>query len=60
MECLIEYKMNTDTTMNSKCRAAVEHFQIIAMQDFRFSAQFKRACKADIAHHCPNYKIKFV
>lgn len=60
MECLIEYKMNTETTMNSKCRAAVEHFQIIALQDFRFSAQFKRACKVDISHHCSTSKAKLV
>ena len=29
MECLVEYKMNTETTMNSKCRAAVDHFKLI-------------------------------
>ncbi len=60
MECLVEYKMNTETTMNSKCRAAVEHFQLIAMQDFRFSAPFKRACKLDISRLCPNIKAKYV
>lgn len=59
MECLIEYKMHPDTTMNSKCRAAVEHFQLIAMQDFRFSGPFKRACKLDIARFCPNVKAKY-
>nr|SVE80111.1 EOG090X05VD [Daphnia magna] len=58
MECLVEYKMNTETTMNSKCRAAVEHFQLIALQDFRFSAHFKRACKLDISRLCPNIKAK--
>jgi Golgi apparatus protein 1 len=60
MECLVEYKMNTETTMNSKCRAAVEHFQLIALQDFRFSAPFKRACKQDISRLCPNIKEKYV
>lgn len=59
MECLVEYKMNTETTMNSKCRAAVEHFQLIALQDFRFSAHFKRACKLDISRLCPNIKAKY-
>ena len=59
MECLVEYKMNTETTMNSKCRAAVEHFQLIALQDFRFSAPFKRACKQDISRLCPNTKEKY-
>lgn len=58
MECLVEFKMNTETTMNSKCRAAVEHFQLLAMKDFRFSAPFKRACKLDITHYCPNIKAK--
>ena len=82
MECLVEFKMNTETTvsstkiklaflfyfkkcmcfdqMNSKCRAAVEHFQLLAMKDFRFSAPFKRACKLDITHYCPNIKAKYV
>lgn len=58
MECLINYKMNTETTMNSKCRAAIEHFQLIALQDYRFTGAFKRACKLDITHHCPNVKSK--
>jgi len=57
MDCLIDYKMS-DTQMNSKCRAAVEHFQVIAMQDFLFSAPFKRACKGDIARLCGNLKVK--
>ena len=46
--------------MNSKCRSAVEHYQLIAMKDFRFSAPFKRACKLDITHYCPNIKIKYI
>jgi len=58
MDCLIDYKMS-DTQMNSKCRAAVEHFQLIAMQDFHFSAPFKRACKGDIARLCGNMKAKY-
>ena len=58
MDCLIDYKMS-DTQMNSKCRAAVEHFQVIAMQDFHFSAPFKRACKGDIARLCGNLKVKY-
>lgn len=58
MDCLIDYKMS-DTQMNSKCRAAVEHFQMIAMQDFHFNAPFKRACKADIARLCANMKVKY-
>lgn len=45
--------------MNSRCRAAVEHFQLIAMQDFRFNAHFKRACRLDISRFCPNIKAKY-
>ena len=57
MECLIEYKMS-ESPMNSKCRSAIEHFQLISIKDFRFSAPFKRACKTDISMYCPNLKAK--
>lgn len=59
MECLIDYKTDDSTPLNSKCRSAVEHFQLISMKDFRFNAHFKKACKADINHLCPtNLKQK--
>ena len=38
--------------MNFKCVAAVEHWQILSMKDWRFSYQFKDSCKKDIQEHC--------
>ena len=32
--------------------AAVEHWQILSMKDWRFSYQFKESCKKDIKDNC--------
>ena len=62
MECLIRHKMEHPQkgpgAMNKKCRTVVEHWQIITLQDWRFSAQFKEACKQDIRKHCVNPRPK--
>ena len=55
MECLIRHKMDHlekgQGAMKKKCRTVVEHWQIITLQDWRFSASFKQACKHDIREH---------
>ena len=62
MECLIRHKMEHPKkgpgAMNKKCRTVVEHWQIITLQDWRFSARFKQACKHDIREHCVNPRPK--
>jgi len=62
MECLIRHKMDHPEkgpgAMNKKCRTVVEHWQIITLQDWRFSASFKQACKHDIREHCVNPRPK--
>ena len=62
MECLIRHKMDHlekgQGAMKKKCRTVVEHWQIITLQDWRFSALFKQACKHDIREHCVNPRPK--
>lgn len=39
MECLIQNKQNVD--MDEKCRAGIEHHQILTLKNYRFSFKFK-------------------
>ena len=41
-----------------QCRVVVEQWQILTMQDWRFSFEFKEACKNDIQNNCNNPKPK--
>ena len=56
MECLVRHKIDhpagSKGAMNSKCRTVVEQWQILTLQDWRFSFRFKEACKLDIKDHC--------
>ncbi|XP_061189977.1 Golgi apparatus protein 1-like isoform X2 [Saccostrea echinata] len=56
MECLIENKNRKD--MNEKCRAGIEHHQLISMKNFRFDHKFKEACKRSVSKFCKNRKTK--
>ncbi|XP_062582222.1 Golgi apparatus protein 1-like isoform X2 [Saccostrea cucullata] len=56
MECLIENKNRKD--MNEKCRAGIEHHQLISMKNFRFDHKFKEACKRSVSKFCKNKKTK--
>jgi len=62
MECLVRHKMEhpagAPKAMNKKCRVVVEQWQILTMQDWKFSFEFKEACKNDIQNHCNNPKPK--
>jgi len=62
MECLMRHKMEhplgSKGAMNTKCRTVVEHWQIMTLQDWRFSFQFKDACKDDIREHCTDPRPK--
>lgn len=56
MRCLVNNKYDQD--MEPKCRAGVEHHQIITLEDYRFSLKFKEACKDDVARECRGMKKK--
>ncbi|CAH3167753.1 unnamed protein product [Porites lobata] len=57
LPCLVEHKNDHD--MDEKCRASIEHWQLIEMKDFRFSAEFKKACKKDAQQLCPKVTSKY-
>ena len=50
MSCLIKSKQ--DPEMNEKCRAGIEHHQLLTLKDYRFSFKFKQACKEDVEAIC--------
>ncbi|KAG1681674.1 Golgi apparatus protein 1 [Nymphon striatum] len=58
MQCLIENKNHHDVKSNIKCRQSIEHFQLISLKDYHFSAKFKDLCHKDIIEHCPNILSK--
>ena len=51
IQCLIKSR-DDHQDLDDKCVAAVEHWQILSMKDWRFSYQFKESCKKDIQEHC--------
>lgn len=59
MECLIEHKNEPDMRADYKCRAAVEHFQIISLKSYHFTYKFKEACRLHVKRYCPASKTKF-
>ncbi|XP_001605655.2 Golgi apparatus protein 1 [Nasonia vitripennis] len=58
MECLIEHKSEIDTRTDSKCKAAVEHFQLISLKNYHFTFKFKEACRPMVTRYCPDSKTK--
>ncbi|XP_015515645.1 Golgi apparatus protein 1 [Neodiprion lecontei] len=58
MECLIEHKNDPDLRKDYKCRAAVEHFQLLSLKNYRFTYKFKEACRPHVVRWCPTSKIK--
>lgn len=55
MECLISHKNEPEMRQDLKCRAAVEHFQIISLQDYHFSYKFKEACRPFVIRYAMTY-----
>jgi Golgi apparatus protein 1 len=52
MSCLIEYKNDVD--MPPKCRAGIEHHQLVTMSlNFTISHLFRDACQTDVQQLCP-------
>ncbi|XP_049951626.1 Golgi apparatus protein 1 [Schistocerca serialis cubense] len=58
MDCLIAHKNEPDVRSNYKCRAAVEHFQLISLKDYHFTYKFKEACRQSVIRYCPAIKTK--
>lgn len=58
MECLISHKNSPEIKANVKCRAAIEHEQLISLKNYRFTRKFKNACKINVARFCHNAVTK--
>lgn len=58
MECLILHKNDPDVKSESKCRAAIEHFQLISLKNYHFTYKFKLACKPYVSRYCPRSRTK--
>ncbi|XP_014236728.1 Golgi apparatus protein 1 [Trichogramma pretiosum] len=58
MECLIEHKNDLDSRTDSKCKAAVEHFQLISLKNYHFTYKFKEACRPMVTRWCKQAKTK--
>ncbi|XP_014251813.1 Golgi apparatus protein 1 [Cimex lectularius] len=58
LECLIEKKNDPLMKLHLKCRAAVEHQQLISLKDYHFTYKFKKACKFHVNRFCPGPKDK--
>lgn len=59
MECLISHKNDPDLRADLKCRAAIEHFQIISLKNYHFTYKFKEACRPHVNRYCPNSMTKY-
>lgn len=62
MECLLRHKLEngpgSPEGMDGKCRHVVEHWQILTLEDWKFSFEFKEACKEEIREHCVSCQPK--
>uniref|UniRef100_U5EST3 Putative golgi apparatus protein cysteine-rich fibroblast growth factor receptor n=1 Tax=Corethrella appendiculata TaxID=1370023 RepID=U5EST3_9DIPT len=59
MECLIAYKNDPDMRTDVKCRAAIEHFQIISLKNYHFTFKFKEACRPYVSRFCQSSNTKY-
>ncbi|VVC97266.1 unnamed protein product [Leptidea sinapis] len=58
LECLITHKNDPEMKANIKCRAAIEHEQLISLKNYRFTRKFKNACKSYVVRFCPKAQTK--
>uniref|UniRef100_T1J4W1 Golgi apparatus protein 1 n=1 Tax=Strigamia maritima TaxID=126957 RepID=T1J4W1_STRMM len=58
MQCLVYHKNDPDAKMHPKCKAAVDHFQLISLKNYRFSFKFKEACKQEVMTSCKAVRTK--
>lgn len=54
MECLIEHK----NVLEYKCKATVEHFQLITLKNYHFTYKFKEACRPYVNRWCRHATTK--
>ncbi|ETN58727.1 golgi family apparatus protein 1 [Anopheles darlingi] len=59
MECLIAAKNTPELRDDVKCRAAIEHFQIISLKNFHFTFKFKEACRQHVSRFCSKCTTKY-
>ena len=59
MECLISHKNDADVRANMKCRAGIEHFQIISLKNYHFTFKFKEACRPYVIRYCATSNTKY-
>lgn len=59
MECLISHKNDPPFRQDLKCRAAIEHFQIISLKNYHFTYKFKEACRPHVMRFCPSSNTKY-
>ncbi|XP_008555491.1 Golgi apparatus protein 1 [Microplitis demolitor] len=57
MECLIDHKNDLDH-FEYKCKAAIEHFQLISLQNYHFTYKFMKACKPHVDRWCQKATTK--
>ncbi|XP_011202918.2 Golgi apparatus protein 1 isoform X1 [Bactrocera dorsalis] len=58
MDCLIAHKNDADLRQDLKCRAAIEHFQIISLKNYHFTYKFKTACRPHVTRFCASSTTK--
>lgn len=58
MGCLIKHKNDEQTRLDYKCRATIEHFQLISINDYHFTVAFKEACRPYVIRYCPKAHTK--
>lgn len=58
MECLIALKADVLKSI-PKCKAAVEHFQLISLKNYIFTNKFKEACRPYVNRYCPQSSTKY-
>uniref|UniRef100_A0A146KTA9 Golgi apparatus protein 1 n=1 Tax=Lygus hesperus TaxID=30085 RepID=A0A146KTA9_LYGHE len=58
LDCLIEKKNDPLMKVHFKCKASIEHQQLISLKDYHFTFKFKKACKAYVSRFCPHAKEK--
>ena len=58
MGCLIKHKNDEQTRVDYKCRATIEHFQLISINDYHFTVAFKEACRPYVIRYCPKAHTK--
>ncbi|XP_047987444.1 Golgi apparatus protein 1 [Leguminivora glycinivorella] len=58
LECLISHKNDPEIKSNVKCKAAIDHEQLISLRNYRFTRKFKNACKSYVLRYCPKAQTK--